>query len=186
MSGRFMRRMFWVLNKFFMVPMIRLGFLPFMGNPVTGWIMLLTTTGHKSGKRRFAPVNYALMKGDVYCLVGFGHVSHWYRNLKADPQVEVLLPSGPLAGRAEEVTDPETQLRAGRQILKNSGFATFAFGGGNPYRMSDEALREKIADYLFVRITPTGVGSGVGDPGGLLWVWWVVGVVAVALFFLLR
>lgn len=184
MGNAGLRRAFWVLNKFFMVPMIRLGFLPFMGTPLTGWIMMLTTTGRVSGKRRFAPVNYALMDGSVYCLAGFGHASHWYRNLQADPHVEVLLPGGPLAGRAETVTDPGESLRTLRQILKNSGFATFAFGGVNPFKVSDERLREHTAGYIVVRIVPTGVGSGVGDPGGLLWVWWIAAIAAAILYFL--
>jgi deazaflavin-dependent oxidoreductase (nitroreductase family) len=183
-----MRRAFWVLNKFFMVPMIRLGLLPFMGTPVTGWVMMLTTTGHKTGKRRFTPVNYALINGDVYCLAGFGHRAHWYRNIQADAHVEAWLPSRPVAGRAEEVADPDERLGAIRQVLKNSGFATFLFGGINPFRIPDDRLREKVEDYCVIRIRPSGVGSGVGDPGGLLWVWWVATIVAavVALMIILR
>jgi deazaflavin-dependent oxidoreductase (nitroreductase family) len=176
-----MRRAFWILNKFLMVPMIRLGFLPFLGSPFSGWIMLITTIGRVTGKRRFTPVNYALIDGDVYCLAGFGRISHWYRNLQTNPHVEVLLPSGPLSGRAEDVTDPDKRLHAGRQILKNSGFAAFLFGGSNPFTTSDDQLREKMVDYIVVRIHPTGVGSGVGDPGGLLWVWWIVAVIVVVI-----
>lgn len=42
-----MRRIFWFLNKFFMVPMFRLGFGPFFGNPLSGYIMVLKAIGRK-------------------------------------------------------------------------------------------------------------------------------------------
>ena len=45
-----MRRFFRFLNKFFMVPMFRLGFGPFFGNPLSGYIMVLKIVGRKTGK----------------------------------------------------------------------------------------------------------------------------------------
>ena len=68
-----MRRFFWFLNKYFMVPMFRLGFGPVFGNPLVGYIMVLKMVGRKTGKLRYAPVNYALQAGEVYCIAGFGH-----------------------------------------------------------------------------------------------------------------
>jgi hypothetical protein len=62
-----MRRFFWFLNKYFMVPMFRLGFGPFFGNPITGYIMVLKVIGRKTGKLRYAPVNYAIMDGTSTC-----------------------------------------------------------------------------------------------------------------------
>lgn len=179
MNEKMMRSGFWILNKFLMVPLIRMGLLPLFGTPFGGWVMLLTTTGRVTGKRRFAPVNYALSGGNVYCLAGFGERTHWYVNMKANPQVDVLLPSGPFAGHAEDVTDPDERMIIMRKILKNSGFATFVFGGINPFRMSDEQLDEATRDYCLVRIKPVGIAAGVSDPGGLLWVWWLVTLVVV-------
>jgi deazaflavin-dependent oxidoreductase (nitroreductase family) len=136
----FFRRLFWVFNKFFMVPMFRLGFGPFMGNPITGYIMVLKTIGRKTGKIRFTPVIYTIMGGNVYCIAGFGKISHWYLNLKADPNLEVILPSGAIAGVAEDVSDPDESLIAFRRMLKSGGFSGF-FEGYNPFRASDERMR---------------------------------------------
>jgi deazaflavin-dependent oxidoreductase (nitroreductase family) len=164
-----LRRFFRLLNRYIMVPMFRLGFGPFMGTPFTGYIMVLKTTGRKSGKVRYTPVNYAILDGHVYCLAGFGQVAHWYRNLRAQPRIEVILPNGPILGVAEEVTDPAEALRASRQVLRNAGFAGF-MAGFNPFTASDDMIREKLAGLPIIRIRPAGVGSGASDPGGWLWI----------------
>ena len=99
------RRLFRILNKYFMVPVFRCGFGPFMGNPISGYIMILKTIGRKTGLVRYAPVNYALIGGNIYCLSGFGRIAHWYKNLSANPQIDVILSTGTLSGKAETVSD---------------------------------------------------------------------------------
>ena len=88
-----LRRLFWVINHFFMVPAFRLGFGPVMGAPFGGYIMVIKTVGHKTGKLRWTPVNYAIQDGSVYCLAGFGRIAHWYQNIKARSNIELMLPS---------------------------------------------------------------------------------------------
>jgi deazaflavin-dependent oxidoreductase (nitroreductase family) len=170
MPSSFLRRFFRFLNKFFMVPMFRLGFGPFFGNPFTGYIMVLKVIGRKTGKLRFAPVNYAILNGSVYCLAGWGRISDWYRNLQTAPDISVILPGGAIAGHVEEVEETGERAAVIRQILKNGGFAGF-FGGFNPYRVSEAVLREKTAGLPLLRIRPDGVGNGASDPGGWAWVW---------------
>jgi len=163
-----MRRFFHFLNKFFMVPMFRLGFGPFFGNPVTGYIMVLKVSGRKTGKVRYAPVNYAILDGKVYCISGFHGAADWYRNLRKNPQVEAILPGGSIAGPTCEVTDPKLRTKAIRKILQNGGFAGF-FEGFNPYTIADEELFSRTEDMPLVCIQPAGVGSGASDPGGWAW-----------------
>ncbi len=43
-------RSFSLFNKLFMVPMFRLGFGPFVGNGISGYIAVLKTVGRKTGK----------------------------------------------------------------------------------------------------------------------------------------
>src|SRR4030065_779507 len=75
-----MRAAFRVLNKF-MVAMFRLGLGPCVGgNPYTGYIMVITTIGRRSGLPRRTPVNYASGENEVYCLAGFGRRADWDRN----------------------------------------------------------------------------------------------------------
>ncbi|MBI4492187.1 MAG: nitroreductase family deazaflavin-dependent oxidoreductase [Chloroflexi bacterium] len=151
-----------------MVPLFRLGLGPLLGNPLTGYVMVLKTTGRKTGRVRFAPVNYAILDGQVYCLAGWGQIADWYRNLRAQPQIELLLPGGPVAVVAEDVADPDERLRATRQVMQNGGFAGFLLGF-NPFTAPDAVLREKTEGLPVVRLRPIGLGSGAGDPGGWLW-----------------
>ena len=55
-------------------------------------VLLLTTTGRKSGKPRTTPLLYA-RAGDGYVLIaskgGADHHPLWYRNLHANPRAEV-------------------------------------------------------------------------------------------------
>jgi deazaflavin-dependent oxidoreductase (nitroreductase family) len=169
MSTSIIRRVFWFLNKFFMVPMFRLGLGPFVGNPISGYIMVIKNTGRISGKTRYAPVNYCIYQGDLYCLAGFGKISDWYKNILANPNIEVIHPVGPLAGLAEVVEETDNRTALLRMILKNAGFAGF-FEGFNPFTISDEELERKLGDRPLIRIHPTGLGNGASDPAGWMWV----------------
>ena len=172
------RRIFRYLNKYFMVPAFKLGLGPFMGNPITGYIMVLKTIGRKSGLMRYAPVNYAIYNGNIYCLSGFGKVAHWYKNLIANPQIEMIMPSGIFSGNAVAVTDVDEKLSMMRQIMKNSGFASF-MAGINAFTISDEDLREKGAEMIVIRITPNGIFAGTVDPGGWLWAWLTIAAIII-------
>jgi deazaflavin-dependent oxidoreductase (nitroreductase family) len=169
MLPSFVRYIFWFLNKFFMVPIFRLGIGTLFGNPIWGYMMVLKTTGRKSGKTRYSPVNYAIMNGNIYCLAGWGQIADWYRNLTANPNIETILPSGALAGVAEQVAASKERTAALRKVLQAGGFAGFLLGF-NPYTVSDEALAEKTKEIPLVRIRPCGIGSGASDPGGWLWI----------------
>lgn len=44
------RTVFKYMNTYYMVPLSKLGLLPWMLNPLTGYIMVLQTIGRESGK----------------------------------------------------------------------------------------------------------------------------------------
>ena len=145
------RRSFWLFNKLFMIPMFRLGFGPFIGNSVTGYIMVLKTVGRKTGKARYSPVNYAIHKGNVYCMAGGGRFSDWYRNMITAREVEAILPAGSVFGAVGEVSDLEERRVVLRKILQNAGFAGF-FTGFNPFTVKDEELMRKTDEMPLLRI----------------------------------
>ena len=78
-------------------------------------VMLLTTKGAKSGQPRSLPLLY-IADGDQLILMAsnYGRTSHpaWFRNLVANPTVDVL--AGKHSGRytATEITDPAERERA--------------------------------------------------------------------------
>ncbi len=173
-----LRALFRLLNKYFMVPVFNLGLGPFVGNPISGYIMVLKTIGRKSGVVRYAPVNYAILDGHIYILSGFGKLAHWYKNLVANPDVEMIMPSATLSGKAATVVDDKEWLRTTRQILKNGGFAGL-LAGYNAFTMSDEVLRDKGKEMIVIRIKPHEIFNGAADPGGWLWVWLTVVLIVV-------
>ena len=136
----------------------------------SGRIMVLTHTGRKSGLRRQTPVNYAVVDDELYCTSGFGKSSDWYRNVMAEPKVEVWLPEGWWAGRVEEVTDAKSRLPLLREVLIASGYAARAVGI-DPIAMSDEALEKATSEYRLLHIRRTAERTGPGGPGDLAWVW---------------
>ncbi len=168
-----------------MIPFFRLGFGIFMGNPITGYIMVLKTIGRKTNKFRFAPVNYAIEKGNIYCLAGFGPKTHWYLNLLSNHDVEVILPGGAHFGKAEVVTDPVEQVRVVRQVIKNAGFAGF-WEGYNPFKATEKHLQKTLEKSPVLRIRPIGIGSGFADPGGWLWISMSVITIILIILFLTK
>jgi deazaflavin-dependent oxidoreductase (nitroreductase family) len=172
-TAALLRRAFRTLNRF-MLLMWRLDMAGwFTITPrLSGQIMVLLHTGRKSGLPRRTPLNYALVAGELYCTAGFGHVAHWYRNIQANPQVEVWLPDGRWRGEAADVTNRADALDVLRQVLIGSGFAAFA-AGINPYQMSDADLAAATQGYRVVHIRRTAAVTGPGGPGDLRWVWQV-------------
>jgi deazaflavin-dependent oxidoreductase (nitroreductase family) len=69
-------------------------------------ILLLTTTGRKSGQKRVTPLQYEEIDGKVYLGSARGTKSDWYRNIEADNRVGVRVKNRRFRGMAETVTDP--------------------------------------------------------------------------------
>ena len=75
--------------------------------PVIGRIiLLLTTTGRKTGLKRITPLQYEEIDGKYYLGSARGLKADWVRNIQADPNVEIRVKSLNFQGRAEVVTNP--------------------------------------------------------------------------------
>jgi deazaflavin-dependent oxidoreductase (nitroreductase family) len=167
---------FKVLNRL-MVLMWRLG----LGRMINVWpdgmgrIMVIGHRGRRSGVRRWTPVNYEIVDGDVVCTAGFGKASDWYRNILADPKVELWLPDGRWEATAQDISDDEQRLALMRRVLIASGFAAPLFGV-YPRTIDDEKLQEQTASYRLLRFHRSETIEGPGGPGDLAWVWLVIAV----------
>jgi deazaflavin-dependent oxidoreductase (nitroreductase family) len=171
-SDQTLKRLFKAFNRL-MLLMWRLGLGPII-NAWPEWvgrIMVLTHIGRKSGLRRRTPLNYALVDDEVYCVSGFGDSADWYRNLLADPRVEVWLPDGWWAGEARIIDDPKLRLPLIRQVTIASGFAAHLFEGINAHTISDARLQEIARDYCVVHIHRTNALTGPGGPGDMAIAW---------------
>jgi len=185
-SEELLRQLFRHGNRF-MVLLFRLGLGGWGNGPQISQVMVLVHRGRKSGRLRQTPVNYAIVDDLIYCTAGFGSRTDWYRNILANPSVQVWLPDGWYAGEAEEVSDDDLQRNAlMRQVLIASGFAAPLFGGINPKTASEEALTRRTASYRLIRIYPTEACTGPGGPNDLAWVWPVTAIVLLVLLLLGR
>ncbi|MBN2548321.1 MAG: nitroreductase family deazaflavin-dependent oxidoreductase [Anaerolineales bacterium] len=70
-------------------------------------VLLLTTTGRRTGLKRVTPLQYELVDGAYYVASARGLKADWFRNLQADPHVEVQVKKTYFHGLAEVVTDPQ-------------------------------------------------------------------------------
>ena len=165
-----LQRSFRYLNRC-MVLMYRLGMAPLVNcfPPLFGQIMILTHTGRKSGKKYQSGLNFAQMNGDIYCTAGFGSESDWYRNIIANPQVEVWINNHWHRCSVEEISNTIENIDIMRQVLVCSGFAAYA-AGINPRKLSDEALFEITSSYRLLRLRRAEARTGPGGPGDLAWI----------------
>ena len=165
-----MHRGFLVINRRFAVPALRAGLGPLFSTPVLGYLMILRTRGRTTGLLRDAPLGYIVIGDAVFCVAGFGRSTHWYRNIAADPHVEVLLSGRAFSGLAEEVTDPDEYLAAMRPLLVTMGQLGKAAVGADPKTAPDDVIRGLQATLPLVRVRATGIAAGPTDPGGLAWI----------------
>jgi len=97
---------------------------PFVGRPV----LLLTTTGAKSGQPRLAPVVYS-RDGDTYVIVASkgGAPTHpaWYHNLLANPVVTVEVGGETFEARARVTDGPERDRLFAERAATNPNFAEY-------------------------------------------------------------
>jgi len=68
-------------------------------------ILLLTTTGRKSGLKRVTPLQYEKIDDEYYLGAARGLQADWVRNIQANPQVEIRVGRKRIPGQAEVVTD---------------------------------------------------------------------------------
>jgi deazaflavin-dependent oxidoreductase (nitroreductase family) len=73
-------------------------------------ILLLTTTGRKSGEKRTTPLIYG-RAGDAYLIVaskgGADEPPAWYVNLQKDPEAEIQVKADVMQVRARDATPDE-------------------------------------------------------------------------------
>lgn len=98
---------------------------PFEGAP----LLLLHTTGAKSGKERVNPMMYLDLEGHRYVFAskaGADTDPDWYRNLLAHPEVSVEVGTETYEAVANPVKGEERDRIYAEQARRYSGFADYA------------------------------------------------------------
>jgi len=120
-------------------------------------ILLLTTTGRKSGLKRVTPLQYEEIDGKYYLGSARGLNADWVRNIQANPQVNIRVKSDSFQGHAEIVTDPSRfadfiEVRLERHPLMIGLIMQKVHG--LPKEPSREQLEKLAEKEVFVIVTP--------------------------------
>jgi deazaflavin-dependent oxidoreductase (nitroreductase family) len=78
-----------------------------LGRFIGRLVLLLTTTGRKTGLPRVTPLQYEEIDGMIYIGSARGQQADWYKNILANPRVQVRVKNRRFAGLAETSTNPE-------------------------------------------------------------------------------
>jgi len=103
------------------------------GGEVTGMfagapIVLITTTGAKSGKRRTTPIVYTTDGDNIVIIASKGGSPtspDWYHNLVANPDVTVEVPTEKFEARARVAQEPERERLYRAQAALMPNFAEY-------------------------------------------------------------
>ena len=69
-------------------------------------VLLLTTIGRKSGQPRVTPLQYEEDQDVIYVASARGPHADWFRNIQANPHVNVQIADREFEGLAEPIVDP--------------------------------------------------------------------------------
>ncbi len=81
----------------------KIGLGPILGK----FVLLLTTIGRLSGKKRVTPLQYEEIDGKFYLGSAFGKKSDWVKNILRNPCVDVQVRFKKYSGKAIVIDDPE-------------------------------------------------------------------------------
>ena len=164
--GRLVRTLFKAGARAYRGPLARL-----MG---ANAMLLLTTTGRRSGLPRRTALTFRPLDGRYLVLAGMGVRSDWYQNLLAQPRVEVRIGARRFAATAEPVLDPERRRmlapgvaarwdrfgppRALRWLLRR--FAYFDYDAELDYALAH------VEDLPMVELVSSSTPPVIGTPDG--------------------
>ncbi len=126
------------------------------GSVIGNVILLLTTIGRNSGKKRVTPLQYEIIAGRLYLAASLGPKSDWVRNIMNNPQVEVHLKTRKFSGLAEAITETKQiadflELRLERHP-KMIGAVLRAEGLSVPPKRSE--LEQYATQLTLIAVTP--------------------------------
>jgi deazaflavin-dependent oxidoreductase (nitroreductase family) len=111
------------------------------GRLVGRGILLLATTGRRTGKRRLTALGYGFQPetGAYSVAAGWTGGADWFRNAAADPRVQIWLGSGWVDCIAMPVPE-ETASRQYREMAEKNPYAGRIFSRwlGRPFQGTDE------------------------------------------------
>lgn len=130
-----------------------LGFMTFLLRrdwigPASDMLMVITTTGRKTGKRHSIPIGYIRDKDDIVVLSS-KNPSNWFRNVLANGTATLEIKKEKFEARGELITDEAERQRIFEIYKLNTKYfkANFKVELDSP----ESVLQEALADRIFIR-----------------------------------
>ena len=79
----------------------------FLFRPMGSLVLLLSTTGRKTGRQHTIGLQYELINGNYYVGAADGINADWYRNILKNPAVKIQVGAQIIPAVAETITDAE-------------------------------------------------------------------------------
>ncbi|UCH85912.1 MAG: nitroreductase family deazaflavin-dependent oxidoreductase [Dehalococcoidia bacterium] len=124
-----------------------------LGGLIGKHTLLLTTTGRRTGLPRVVPLDYQQEGDTLYLIAEQGTRSPWYRNLVANPEVEVQVGSRKARGVATPLTDPQEKAHVLKLFVRRSTSMAERYYG-IPRGTSDEELLQLAPQRAVVAVRP--------------------------------
>ncbi len=120
--------------------------------PMSKVLMVITTTGRKSGKPFSTPIGY-LRDGDSVLAFNLGGRSNWYKNVLQNPEVTLVIQGKTQRMRGAAVSDTAEIARVIDLYCQTQPDIVKRFWGFDPTAGQTERIRG--AEHIrFVRFTP--------------------------------
>jgi deazaflavin-dependent oxidoreductase (nitroreductase family) len=137
----------WMLNA--QVFLLRRGWM----GPMNRQLMVLTTTGRKSGKTYSIPVGFAPDGSDVWAFTLSGGRSNWYRNIQVNPRVTLEIQGKTIQADGELMNTPE-QRRQAIEVYKRERPEMFERFFKVSHTLPTDELLTQMGDIRFARFRP--------------------------------
>jgi deazaflavin-dependent oxidoreductase (nitroreductase family) len=130
-----------------------------------GWVvgkrvLLLHTTGRKTGKHRRTPLEYHYVpEDDTYILIaGWRGKTDWYRNARANDRVHVQVGRRAFDAVAEPLTDDEVAELLAEIVRRHpQSLKMFARWSDEPVDGSTAGMRKLAPNFPSLRLRPTRI-----------------------------
>ncbi|HVU14204.1 MAG TPA: nitroreductase family deazaflavin-dependent oxidoreductase [Phototrophicaceae bacterium] len=156
----------------------RMGF----GFLIGRYIMVITTTGRKSGEPRHTMAEWHPLGGKrKFVPVNFGERAQWYRNIAADPHVTIQTSEGTEHVIARRVTDDAELLRVYHAIKALNPMMVQWYLDANGIQDTETDVLAKKDRVYMITFEPTDEPTPPPLSADLRWVWAIIGA---ALFLL--
>ena len=118
------------------------------------FVMVITTTGRKSGRKISTPIGYLVDGGTYIGLTRSGaERSNWFRNLLHNPNASLEIRGRKINVCATQVTDP-AERQAIFELYRARMGSNFKLMFGIPADAPTAELQQALADRDFIRFIP--------------------------------